>query len=65
MAVQCGGQSLADPAPDLAGPPAGLGEAVGDADRGGQGRAGRRAPARAGMRRRQFRLGMTIDPQET
>jgi len=35
--VQRGGQSLADPAPDLAGPPAGLGEAVGDADRGGQG----------------------------
>ena len=56
-AVQRDGQSLADPAADLAGPPAGLGEAVGDADRGGQGRAGRRAAARAGVRRRQPRLG--------
>ena len=55
-AVQRDGQSLADPAADLAGPAAGLGEAVGDADRGGQRRAGRRPPARAGVRRRQSRL---------
>ena len=54
VAVQCDGQSLADPAPDLRGPAAGLGEAVGDADRGGQCWAGRRAPDRAGGPRQQW-----------
>ena len=56
VAGQRDGQSLADPAPDLAGPAVRFGEAIGGADRGGQGRAGRRAAAGAGGRRQQIQL---------
>jgi hypothetical protein len=56
VAGQRDGQSLADPAPDPAGPAVSFGDAVGDADRGDQERAGRRAAVRAGRRRRQVQL---------